>query len=58
MPDADGERGGEKMIRRKCPKCDANWYSANTEPWVCGKCGTVLDKQHELPLEEERENPL
>ena len=43
------------MIRRQCPSCGENWYSCNTGPWRCGRCGEHLDYRHNKPLlEEER----
>lgn len=39
------------MIRRQCPSCGENWYSCNTGPWPCGRCGELLDYRHNLPLE-------
>ena len=39
------------MIKRQCPNCGENWYSANTAPWVCDECGTLLDDRHSKPLE-------
>jgi len=44
------------MIRRQCPKCKSDWYSANTAPWVCGKCGAELDNRHNKPLERRAED--
>lgn len=43
------------MVRRECPECGSNWYSADTKPWICSKCKTVLDERHEKPLNEGRE---
>lgn len=43
------------MIRRKCPKCGMDWYSASTRPWLCGKCGAYLTEKHEKSLNEGRE---
>jgi len=40
------------MIRRQCPVCGENWYSAVTDPWKCEGCGAVLDDRHNRPLEE------
>jgi tRNA(Ile2) C34 agmatinyltransferase TiaS len=39
------------MIRRQCPECGRGWYSAVTQPWPCGYCGTMLDDRHRRPLE-------
>jgi transcription initiation factor TFIIIB Brf1 subunit/transcription initiation factor TFIIB len=42
------------MIRRQCPQCGKDWYSADTGKWVCETCGTVLDDKHKRPLLERR----
>jgi ribosomal protein L37AE/L43A len=40
------------MIRRQCPNCKTNWYSANTDPlWVCDNCGGYITEKDERPLE-------
>jgi transcription initiation factor TFIIIB Brf1 subunit/transcription initiation factor TFIIB len=34
------------MIMRKCPKCGAVWYSANSSgDWVCYNCSFVLPEE-------------
>ena len=43
------------MIRRHCPRCDIDWYSANTETWKCHTCGMPLGKEHEKPLDKQIE---
>lgn len=42
------------MIRRQCPNCGKDWYSAVTSPWKCEGCGAELDDRHNKPLLEER----
>jgi len=39
------------MIRRQCPECGKDWYSADTAQWICQDCGMVLDDKHKRPLE-------
>ena len=45
------------MIRRQCPNCGTGWYSANTIDWECPECGTVLTAEHDLPLEQKKNEP-
>ena len=45
------KNGGGSMIRRQCPGCGSDWYSASTKPWTCAKCGATLDDRHGKPLE-------
>jgi len=34
------------MVSRKCPACEAEWYSANTfTPWTCQKCGCGIPNE-------------
>lgn len=46
------------MIRRQCPQCGKDWYSAVTSPWKCGGCGAELDDRHNKPLLEGRERDV
>jgi tRNA(Ile2) C34 agmatinyltransferase TiaS len=39
------------ILHRKCPTCKKDWYSGNTNDWVC-PCGTVLDDKHNKPIRE------
>ena len=41
------------MIKRQCPRCKTNWYSAYTKPWRCKTCGKRLNSKHDKPLREE-----
>ncbi len=44
------------MTRRKCPKCDQDWYSAvSSGSWICENCGAEIREENELPLSEGRE---
>lgn len=43
------------MMCRKCPNCGSEWYSADTRPWPCEKCFTMLTAEHEIPLGGRRE---
>jgi len=38
------------MIRRTCPSCGKDWYSAVTSPWQCDDCGEVIDDENNKPL--------
>ena len=34
------------MIKRVCPVCNSEWYSANSvSDWVCAACGETLTKE-------------
>jgi len=46
------------MIRRQCPNCGKDWYSAVTSPWKCEGCGAELDDRHNKPLLEGRERDV
>lgn len=41
------------MICRQCPECGSKWYSASTLPWICDKCGTLLDNRYNQPREKQ-----
>lgn len=43
------------MIRRQCPNCGKDWYSAVTSPWKCEGCGARLDDRYNKPLLEGRD---
>lgn len=31
------------MVKRECPKCGAEWYSAAAESiWICDNCGAEI----------------
>lgn len=40
------------MIMRYCPRCGTSWYSSDTHPWRCEKCGKLLDDKHNKKLTE------
>ena len=42
------------MIRRVCPECGTDRYSADTEPWLCDGCGMGLGLEHETILKIKR----
>jgi len=37
----------ENMIKRTCPKCHLTRFSADTGPWICEDCGTVITSQED-----------
>jgi tRNA(Ile2) C34 agmatinyltransferase TiaS len=46
------------MIRRQCPNCGKDWYSAVTKPWKCEGCGYMLDDRHNRELDERQSRPM
>jgi len=36
------------MIRRQCPNCGKDWYSAYTGSWKCPECGRELDDSNNV----------
>jgi len=47
------------MIKRTCPNCNKDWYSADTSDsvWICGSCGAEIPKSCEKPAMEKAEKP-
>ena len=38
------------MIKRECPRCKTEWYSAHdSQDWICSKCQTIIPKELNNP---------
>lgn len=45
------------MVKRICPECETEWYSAYAEIefWVCEKCGTKISIEFQQSARRELE---
>ena len=46
------------MVRRICPVCSSERYSADTGTWICEVCRAVITREHDVKFEGREEEML